>query len=129
MGKGYRGSEGRESGFWLGGRLVAGVVGVAGADGQGSVNLFGGDYGGELVGEGDAAEGEGAVGSGEGSGRPTVGGTDGKDKVLGAGVLESAQGGGEIFGGELLAAAIGEEEDGPGAGGGFVDEGEEGLPR
>jgi hypothetical protein len=37
---------------------VAGVVGVAGEDGEGAVELLGEDDAGERVGQGDGAEGE-----------------------------------------------------------------------
>ncbi len=64
--------------------LVAGVVGVVGEDGSGSVELLGEDYAGELVGEGENAEGEEEVGAGAGGGGPAVGGTYGEDEALGS---------------------------------------------
>ena len=81
---------------------MAGVVGVAGEDGEGAVDLFGEDGAGELVGEGDGAEGEDEGGAGAGGGGPAVGGADGEDDGLGAGVAQAAEVGGEVFGGELL---------------------------
>jgi hypothetical protein len=104
---------------------VAGVVGVAGADGEGAVDLLGEDDGGEFVGEGDAAEGEGAFGAFERGRGPAVGRADGEEGVLGSGVLEGAEDGGEFGRGDLLASAVGEEEGGTGAGGGVVEEVEE----
>jgi hypothetical protein len=93
--------------------LVAGVVGVAREDGSGAVDLLGEDDAGELVGEGDEAEREEEVGTVAGCGGPAVGGTDGEDQALCAIVAETAESGGEFFGGELAAAAV--EEDGEGA--------------
>ncbi len=49
----------------------------------------------------------------EGGGGPAVCGADGEDEALGAVVAEAAETGGELLGGELLAAAV--EEDGKGA--------------
>jgi len=96
---------------------VAGVVGVAGEDGEGAVDLFGEDGAGEFVGQGDGAEGEDKAGAGAGGGGPSVRGADGEDDGLGAGVAEAAEVSGEFFGGELLAAAVEEDEDASGAGG------------
>jgi hypothetical protein len=85
---------------------------VAGEDGEGAVDLLGEDGAGELVGQGDGAEGEDEVGAGAGGGGPAVGGADGEDEGLGAGVAEAAEVGGEVFAGELLAAAVEQDEDG-----------------
>jgi hypothetical protein len=93
---------------------MAGVVGVAGEDGEGSVELLGEDYAGEFVGQGDESEREEEVGAGSSVGGPAVGGADGEDEALGAFVAETADAGGEVFGRELLAAAV--EEDGVGSG-------------
>jgi len=95
---------------------------MAGADGECAVELLGGDDGGELVGEGDAAKGDGVVGTGERGWRPAISRADGKDELLDASVLKRAESGGEVLGGELLAAAVGEKEGGAGAGGGVGDE-------
>jgi hypothetical protein len=94
--------------------LVAGVVGVAGEDGEGAVELLGEDYAGEFVGQGDESEREEEVGSGAGVGGPAVGGADGEDEALGALVAKTADAGGEGLGGKLLAASV--EQDGVGAG-------------
>jgi hypothetical protein len=82
------------------------MVWMAGADGECAVELLGGDDGGELVGEGDAAKGDGVVGTGERGWRPAISRADGKDELLDASVLKRAESGGEVLGGELLAAAV-----------------------
>jgi hypothetical protein len=105
---------------------VAGVVGVAGEDGEGSVDLFGENGAGEFVGKGDGAEREDESGAGAGGGGPAVGGADGEDDGLSAGVAEAAEVGGEGFGGEGGATAVEEDEVGGGAGSGAVEPGEEG---
>ena len=104
---------------------VGGVVGVAGEDGEGAVDLLGEDGAGEFMGQSDVAEREDEAGAGACSGGPAVGGTDGEDKGLCARVAEAAEVGGEFFGGELLAATVEEDEDGGGAGGLAVEPGEE----
>lgn len=70
--------------------LMPAVVGMSGTDGECPVQLLGGDDGGEFVREGDAAEGEGAVGAGERRRGPAVGRAYGEDELLGAGVLKRA---------------------------------------
>ena len=99
---------------------------MVGEDGGGSVELFGQDYAGELVREGEAAEGEENVGALAGVGGPAVGGAYGEDEALGSFVAEATDADGELFGGELVAAAV--EEDGVGAeaAGLLVKPGEEG---
>lgn len=82
-------------------------------DGERSVGLFGEDDSGQFVGQGDAPEGEEEVGVLAGGGGPTVGWAYGEEEALGSLVAEGGEAGGEVFGGELLAAAI--EEDGVGA--------------
>jgi hypothetical protein len=104
---------------------VAGVVRVAGEDGEGAVDLFGENGACEFVGQGDSAEGEYEAGAGAGGGSPAIVGADGEDERLGAGVAEAAEVGGEFFGGELLAATVEEDQDGGGAGGLAVEPGEE----
>ena len=99
---------------------------MASEDGEGAVDLLGEDGAGEFVGQGDIAEGEYEASAGTGGGGPAVCGTDGEDDGLGSGVAEATEMGCEFFGGELLAAAIEEDEDGNGAGGLAVDPGEEG---
>lgn len=104
---------------------MAGVIRVVGEDGQGTIDLFGQDGAGELMGQGDGAEGEDETGAGLGGGRPPVGGTDSEDEGLGAGIAETAEVGGEVLAGKLLAAAVEEDENGRGAGGLAVEAGEE----
>ena len=103
---------------------------MAGEDGEGAVDLLGEDGAGELMGQGDGAEGESEAGAGVRGGRPAVGGTDGEDEGLRAGVAETAEVSGEGFRGELLAAAVEQDEDRSGArglaGGLRVNRGEQG---
>lgn len=99
---------------------------MAGEDGEGAVKLLGEDGAGELMGQGDGTEGEDKASAGAGGGRPAVGGTDGEDDGLRAGVAEAAEVGGEVFAGELLAAAVEEDEDGGGAGSLTIEPGEQG---
>lgn len=68
---------------------VARVVGMAGEDCAGAVDLFGEDQAGESVGEGERAEGEKDLCARECCGGPAAGGTDGKDDVLDAFVAAS----------------------------------------
>ena len=102
---------------WWHGESVAGVVGVAGEDGEGAVGLLGEDDAGELVGQGDAAQGEEQAGAGAGVIRPAVCGADGEDEALGSLVAVGAEGGGEFLGGELFAAAVEEDDEGGDAAG------------
>ena len=105
---------------------MAGVVGVVGEDSGGSVELFGEDDAGQLVGEGEAAEGEEQVGAIEGGWGPTVGGAYGEDEALGSFVPPATDAGGELFRGELLAPAVEEDGVGTDATGLVVEPGEEG---
>jgi hypothetical protein len=98
---------------------------MVGEDGKGAVGLLGEDEAGELVGEGDATEGEEEVGAGVGLFAPAVGGPDGEEEALGALVAMAGERLGEVFGGELLAAAVEEDGDGGGATGLGGEEGEE----
>jgi hypothetical protein len=77
------------------------------------------------VGEGNAAEGEDEAGAGAGGLGPSVGGADGEDEGLGAGVAETAEVGGEFFAGELLAATVEEDENRCSAGGLAVERAKE----
>ena len=104
---------------------MAGVVGVAGEDGECAVELLGEDGSGEFVGQGDRAEGEQEIGAGAGRGGPSVGGADGEDDGLGAGVAEAAEVGGEVLGGELLAGTVEQDKDRGGAGGLAIEPTEE----
>jgi hypothetical protein len=101
---------------------VSAVVGVAGPDGEGAVDLLSGDGGGEFMGQRDAAEGDGAVGAGQRGGGPAVRRTDGEDQLLGARILQGTDGGGELRRADLLAPAVRQQECGPGAGGGAGQE-------
>ncbi len=65
------------------------------------------------MGQGQGSKGEKKVGTGAGGGGPSVGGPDGEDEALGTLVAETPDARGEVFGGELLAAAV--EQDGVGA--------------
>ena len=87
---------------------------MAGEDGEGAVDLLGQDGTGEFMGQGDVAEGEDKAGACACGGGPAVGGTDGEDDGLRAGVAEAAEVGGEVVGGELLATAVEKNEDGSG---------------
>ena len=73
------------------------MVGVAGEDGEGTVDLLGEDDASELVRQGDGAEREGEGGAGVGGGGPAVVGADGKHHGLRAGVAEAAEVGSEVF--------------------------------
>ena len=75
--------------------------------------------------QGNGAKGEDQAGSGSGGVGPSVGRTDGENEGLRAGVAETAEVGGEFFGGELLASTIEEDEDGGGAGLVAVEAGKE----
>ena len=83
---------------------------MAGENGESAVELLGEDDAGELMGQGDASEGEEKVGALARGGRPAVRGADGQDEMLRAAIAESAETFGELRGSEL--AALGVEEDG-----------------
>jgi len=88
---------------------------VSREDCTGSIKLFGEDEAGEVVSEGDRAEGEqkAGLGSFDCGGTPTVCGADGEGDVLDSLIAAGAQPGGEFGGGELAAAAVEEHrEDG-----------------
>jgi hypothetical protein len=85
---------------------VAGVVGVAGEDSQGAVDLFGEYDTCKLMWEGQTAEGKkkvGAVACGSG---PPIGGTDSEHKALRASIANASDLCGKLFRGVLLTAAI-----------------------
>jgi hypothetical protein len=63
---------------------VAGVVGVAGEDGCGAIELLGEDQSGDGMGEGEGAQGENQSSAKESVGRPPIGWTDGENDMLGA---------------------------------------------
>jgi hypothetical protein len=107
------------------GDLVAGVVGVIREDGEGAVDLFGENGAGELMGKRDLAEGENKGCAGSRGHGPSVGGADGEDEGLRAGVAEAADVLGEGFARELLAARVEQDEDGSCAGGLLVEGGEQ----
>ena len=88
---------------------------MPGTDGQGAVDLFGGDDGGEFVGQGDASEGDGEAGAAQRLGGPAIGWPYGDDELLGSAVLYAAQRGGKLFRAHLLAAAVGQDQIGAGA--------------
>ena len=98
---------------------MAGVVGVSGADGEGAVELLGGNDGGELMGERYAAEGDGLVGALAGGGRPPVGWANGQDEGLDASIEETGDDHGELCGRDLLAGGVGEQQKRTGARGGI----------
>jgi hypothetical protein len=107
------------------------VVWVSRENGEGAVDLLGEDGAGELVRQGDAAEREEQVGAAPGLGRPAVRRADGEDDCLRVRVAEGAEVLGEVFAGELLAAAVEQDELGcraagltiePGLQGGFGGE-------
>jgi len=70
---------------------------VAGEDGEGAVDLLGEDEAGEVVGQGDEAEGEQEVGAGAGQRGPAVGRADGEDDALRAGIAEADEVFGEVL--------------------------------
>ena len=70
---------------------------MAGEDGEGAVELLGENDAGELVRQGDGAEGEQEIGAGAGLAGPTVGGTDGEDEIPRGGVAVAAEKRGEVF--------------------------------
>ena len=88
--------------------LVTAMVWMTSANSECAVNLLGCDNRCELVREGDPTKSYGSGCDGEGRGGPTVGGANGENEMLDSGVLGGADDGGEVLGGELLAAAIGE---------------------
>lgn len=98
---------------------------MAGEDGEGAVDLLGQDDACQLVGEGDAAEGEQKVGASASHVGPSVGGADGEDEMLRPGVAKMADGLGELFGGELLTSAIEKDEVDGRPAGLAIDPGEE----
>jgi hypothetical protein len=94
--------------------LVSGVVGVAGQDGEGSVDLLGQYDAGKLVRQGHAAEGKekiSALACGRG---PPVGGTDGEHKPLSTLIADASDVRSELLGGVLLTPAI--QQNGVGRG-------------
>ena len=91
--------------------LVA-VVGGAGEDGFGAVELLEGDEEGEFVLEGLWAEGPEEVGLGAGGFVPTVGGADHDGAAGGAAVLEGLDFGGEGAAGKHASAFVEEDEVG-----------------
>ena len=101
------------------------MVGMAGEDGQGAVDLLGGDDSGELVRQRNTTEGDGKIGSLEGNSRPAIRGADGEDQGLDASIAKAPYIFGEFLGAELLAAAIGEQEHGAGPAGGVFDKAEQ----
>src|SRR6202011_4731117 len=80
---------------------------------------------GELVGEGEASEGVDEVGAVAGGLGPSVGGADVEGEALGSVVAETANAGGELLGGELLAAVVEQDGVGADAAGVLVEPGEE----
>ena len=89
---------------------------MTGEDGECAVDLFGKDDVREFVGQRDASEGEGESGAGVRSLRPSVGWSDGKDNQLCAGVAQTAEPRGKVLAGELVAAAVAEDEGRGGSG-------------
>jgi hypothetical protein len=104
---------------------MAGVVGVAGEDGEGAVKLLGEDGAGQFMRQGDGAEREDEAGAQAGGVSPAVVGADSENDGLGAGVAQPAEVFGEGFARELLAAGVQQDEDRSGAGGGAVERGEQ----
>jgi hypothetical protein len=76
---------------------MAGVVGVAGEDGEGTVDLLGEDDASEFMRQGNVAEREDEAGAGASGGGPAVVGADGEHDGLRAGVAEAAEVGGEVL--------------------------------
>jgi hypothetical protein len=92
---------------------MAGVVGVTREDGEGTVDLFGEDGAGELVGEGNKTEREQQVGAVSGCGGPAVGGAYAEDEALGSGVAELAHANGNFIRRQLASATVQEYCVGP----------------
>ena len=86
------------------------MIRMPGADGQGAVDLLGGDDGGEFVRQGDPSEGDGEAGATERLGRPAIGRPDGYNELLDAVILHAAECGCKFFRTHLLAAAVGQNE-------------------
>jgi hypothetical protein len=112
---------------WAEAGLVAGVIGVAGEDCSGTVNLFREYDTGKLVRQGNASEREEELRSLAGRGRPSVCGADGEHKALGSVVAQTAEAGSELLGCELLATTVEEDGKGAGAAGLVVQPVEEGV--
>ena len=106
---------------------MAGVVGMAGEDRAGAVELFGEDEAGDGVGESEGTEGEDGFRAQESVGGPAVGGTDGEGDVLNAVLAMSAKPGGEELRGHDASVAIEQDGEDGGAAAMAVEPGEEGL--
>lgn len=86
---------------------------MAREDGEGAVDLLGKNDAGEGMGQGHGSKRESQLRAGKGGLRPAAGGSDGKDKMLHAGVAPRAEPGRECLGGHLFAAAIEEDDKRP----------------
>ena len=91
---------------------MAGVVGVAGEDGHGAIELLGEDEPGEGVRKRHGAEGKEEVGAGESGGRPSAGGADGEGDGALAGVAQDAEAVRKVEGRHELAGAVAKDEEG-----------------
>lgn len=94
--------------------LVTGVVGMAGEDRQGAVDLLGEYDAGKLMRQGQTAKGQKKVGALTCHGGPSIGGTDSEHEALSALIADAPNLRGELLRGVLLAAAI--QQDGVGGG-------------
>lgn len=99
---------------------------MAGEDSEGAVDLLSQDDARELVGEGDAAEGEQELGTPACHIGPSVGGADGEDEPLRPRVAKLADGLCDLFGGELTAAAVEQDKVDRRPAGLAIEPGEEG---
>src|SRR5216683_953101 len=86
--------------------LVAGVVGVAGENGQGPVYLLGQNHAGELMRQGHPPEGKKQIGTLTCGRRPPIRRSDGEHQALDALIANATEVRGELLRGELLAATI-----------------------
>ena len=90
-------------------RLVAGVVGVAGEDGEGAVDLFGEDGAGEFVGQGERPKERMRSARARAAADQPSAGPMARTRDCVPESRRRPRRAGELLGGELLAAAV--EED------------------
>ena len=105
---------------------MAAMVWMPSQDCECAIKLLGCYDGCKFVRQGNTTKRDDPCGGGKSSARPAVGWADGENDLLGSVVLKRAQGCGELLGGDLLTAAIGEEKGGAGAGGRLGDEVQQG---
>jgi hypothetical protein len=102
------------------------MIRMPGTNGQGSVDLFGGDDRSQFMGQSNSSKGNGKAGTTEGFGSPAVGRTYGHDHLLDTTILNTPKCGGKLFGGHLFPPAVGQDEVGSRAPGWTIEMGEQG---